>query len=204
MRDGMAGTGPGPGPSPSGQQGNRVPWRARRVIVMVAAALALWAGWATAAGAEATPAPSGAAVQLEGAEPAPREWVREAPPSVRLRFSAPVLLDGSRVRLSSYRREDVPGHLTQPAAAELLFTPAEPLEEATYEVMWTVRTPSGHTASGRYGFTYAVPKPEWDEPLDRRDINRALGNLVPGWLLIIPAVAGAGGLLWIVWNVWRS
>ena len=194
---------PAPARPSSARRSNGTRWRARGIAVMMAAA-ALWAAWTAVAAAAEAPAASGAAVRLEEAEPAPQAWVREAPPSLHLRFSAPVVLEGSQVRLSSYRRQDVPGHLTQPAPAELLFSPAEPLEEATYEVVWTVRTAAGHTVSGRYGFTYAVPKPHWDEPLDRREINRLLGNLVPGWLLIIPAAAGVGGLLWIVWNVWRS
>lgn len=141
---------------------------------------------------------------LEEAEPAPQAWVTESPRSLRLRFSVPVALEGSSISVTSYRMPHVPGQLTQPGPRELLFTPDLPLEEATYEVFWQARARTGETLAGRYSFTFLVPKEDWSAPLDPRDVNRLLGNRAPAWLLLLPALAGAGGLVWVIWSLYRK
>lgn len=148
-------------------------------------------------------ASSPGAFQLEAAEPAPGSWVQATPDRLVLHFSVPVVPEQSRVVVTSYRAGDVPGRLEAPEPHRLVFVLDEPLPEATYEVMWEATSEAGSREEGRYSFTYLVPKDDWNEPLDRRLINRMLGNVVPGWVLIIPAVAGVGGLIWVVWSLFR-
>lgn len=157
------------------------------------------------AAAPAAPQPGPqAASRLERAEPAAQQWVPERPEAVRLTFSEPVDLDGSSIQLQSYRRPTYPGRLGQPEPHVLVFTPDPPLEEATYEVVWRARFRSGSTEEGRFSFTYLAPQEGWDGPLDRRDVNRHLGNLVPGWLFILPAAIGVGGLVWVFWTLGKK
>lgn len=144
------------------------------------------------------------AFQLQTAEPAPGSWVHTGPDRLVLQFSAPVLPEQSRIVVTSYREGNVPGRLEREGPSRLIFIPDVPLPEATYEVMWEAVSEAGSREEGRYSFTYLVPKDDWEEPLDRRLINRLLGNALPGWVLIIPAVAGVGGLVWVAWNLFRS
>ena len=75
--------------------------------------------------------------------------------------------------------------------------------EGTYFVEWQASLSSGRTAEGRFHFTYLAPA-ALEEPLDRREVNRLLGNLLPSWLLWLPAALGVGGLIWGLWSMWRD
>lgn len=142
---------------------------------------------------------------LQSASPAPQEWVSEPPRHIIIRFERAIEQASSTLRVStSTATEDVAGQISFPQENEIAFQFAEPPPEATYFVEWqTTFADDGTEVEGRYHFTYLIPD-AWDEPLDRREVNRLLGNLVPSWLLLIPAVLGIGGLVWALLAVWRD
>lgn len=157
--------------------------------------------WALGTGSGGTHGKSTGSL-LESVHPPPQGWVSEAPQQVILRFWEPIQPAASRLAVSS-SEGPVEGTVAFPDAHTMAFQFRQPLGEGTYYVEWSAALSGGRAVHDRFHFTYLIPE-AWEEPMDRRQINRLLGNLLPSWLLWLPAALGVGALIWGLWTMWRD
>jgi len=95
-------------------------------------------------------------LSLRGSVPAADSTVAEAPTEVRLIFSEPPQMSGTRVRLVDSSEELVD---TSEAAAdeddprEVYVQMEDPLADGTYSVVWRTIAQDGHAQNGTFEFT---------------------------------------------------
>ncbi|WP_311214607.1 MULTISPECIES: copper resistance protein CopC [unclassified Arthrobacter] len=153
---------------------------------------------------------------LASSTPGTNERLPEAPSSVALRFSAPLLKIGHEIRVVDaasknwVQSEPVLARetLTQPLAADL--PPGE------YQVRWRVVSSDGHPINGSYSFLVgadaklgSVPAPGAAsgpaDPVIQTEADAAAASnnpaiALPGWLVAAGIGAAAGLGLYLLWG----
>lgn len=161
--------------------------------------------------------------ELVSSTPGTNQRISTAPPSVALRFSAPLLKIGHEIRVVDAGSKNwVQGEsvlaretLTQPLAGDL--PPGE------YQVRWRVVSSDGHPVNGSYSFLVgvdaqpgSVPAPgagtsaplatmdSAAQPLPEGATSTGTAVSVPGWVLAAGMGASGGLALYLLWVALRG